>query len=75
MKLSKNFSLKEFTKSMTATRLGIDNTPQDEHLEWRCGLFVCVCVFVSACVLCSICLRLGFKCIVCAVPQVVSNAL
>ena len=33
MKLSKNFTLKEFTKSMTATRLGIDNTPSDEHLE------------------------------------------
>ena len=33
MKLSKNFSLKEFTKSMTATRLGIDNTPEDEHLK------------------------------------------
>ena len=33
MKLSKNFTLKEFAKSMTATRLGIDNTPEDEHLE------------------------------------------
>jgi len=39
MKLSKNFSLKEFTKSMTATRLGIDNTPQDEHLEAAKALF------------------------------------
>ena len=27
MKLSKNFSLKEFTKSQTAARKGIDNTP------------------------------------------------
>jgi zinc D-Ala-D-Ala carboxypeptidase len=27
MKLSKNFSLVEFTKSQTATRRGIDNTP------------------------------------------------
>ena len=33
MRLSKNFTLKEFTRSMTATRLGIDNTPKDEHLE------------------------------------------
>lgn len=33
MKLSKNFSLKEFTRSSTASRLGIDNTPTDEHLE------------------------------------------
>lgn len=39
MKLSKNFSLKEFTKSMTATRLGIDNTPEDEHLEAAKALF------------------------------------
>ena len=27
MQLSKHFSLKEMTKSMTATRKGIDNTP------------------------------------------------
>ncbi len=27
MKLSKNFSLEEFTKSQTATRLGIENNP------------------------------------------------
>jgi len=33
MKLSKNFTLKEFTKSQTAERRGIDNTPNDEHLE------------------------------------------
>ena len=39
MKLSKNFTLKEFTKSMTATRLGIDNTPQGEHLVAAQELF------------------------------------
>ena len=39
MRLSKNFTLKEFTKSMTATRLGIDNTPQDEHLVSAVALF------------------------------------
>ena len=33
MRLSKNFTLKEFTKSQTAERRGIDNTPNDEHLE------------------------------------------
>ena len=33
MKLSKNFSLAEFTKSQTAERQGLDNTPTDEHLE------------------------------------------
>ena len=27
MQLSKHFKLEEFTKSMTATRKGIDNTP------------------------------------------------
>tara|TARA_R100001594_G_scaffold100148_1_gene134656 strand:+ start:6318 stop:6767 length:450 start_codon:yes stop_codon:yes gene_type:complete len=30
MKLSKNFSLDELTKSQTALRLGIDNTPHEE---------------------------------------------
>ena len=33
MNLSANFTLKELTKSETATRLGIDNTPNDEALE------------------------------------------
>lgn len=33
MNLSKNFSLKEFTKSNTATRLGISNQPTEEHVE------------------------------------------
>ena len=33
MRLSKNFSLRELTKSATAERAGIDNTPKDiEHL-------------------------------------------
>ena len=39
MKLSKNFSLQEFTKSQTALRRGIDNTPNDEHLKAAQGLF------------------------------------
>ena len=33
MRLSTNFTLAEFTKSQTATRKGLDNTPGDEHLE------------------------------------------
>lgn len=33
MQLSENFTLTEFTKSQTGARLGIDNTPQGEHLE------------------------------------------
>ena len=33
MLLSENFSLNEFTKSDTAVRKGIDNTPNDVHLE------------------------------------------
>ena len=32
MKLSANFSLTEFTKSQTADRLGIDNTPPEEMI-------------------------------------------
>ena len=33
IRLSKNFSLRELTKSATAERSGIDNTPKDlEHL-------------------------------------------
>lgn len=33
MKISKYLSLEEATKSQTAVRLGIDNTPNDEQLE------------------------------------------
>ena len=33
MQLSSNFSLGELTKSQTATRKGIDNTPSPEHQE------------------------------------------
>ena len=32
MNLSKSFTLNELTKSQEATRLGIDNTPSDEHI-------------------------------------------
>jgi len=33
MKLSENFTLSEMTKSQTAIRKNIDNTPTDEHVE------------------------------------------
>ena len=33
MKLSKNFTLTEFTKSQTALRKGLDNSMPEEHLE------------------------------------------
>ncbi len=33
MNLSANFSFKELTKSDTATRLGIDNTPDEETID------------------------------------------
>lgn len=39
MRLSKNFTMAEFTKSQTASRQGIDNTPQGEHLEAAKVLF------------------------------------
>ena len=39
MRISKNFTLQEFTKSQTAERLGLDNTPNEEHLENAKKLF------------------------------------
>jgi len=39
VRLSKNFTLQEFTKSQTAERLGLDNTPNEEHLENAKKLF------------------------------------
>tara|TARA_Y100001937_G_C7126068_1_gene334996 strand:+ start:1248 stop:1712 length:465 start_codon:yes stop_codon:yes gene_type:complete len=39
VRLSKNFTLQEYTKSQTATRKGIDNTPNDEHLAKAKDLF------------------------------------
>lgn len=33
MKLSKYFSLEEFTRSDTARKLGLDNTPTPEHIK------------------------------------------
>ena len=39
MRLSTNFTLAEFTKSQTATRKGLDNTPGAEHLENAKALF------------------------------------
>ena len=38
-RLSKNFTLTEFTKSQTALRQGIDNTPGEEHLASAKSLF------------------------------------
>lgn len=39
MRLSKNFTLAEFTKSQTALRLDLDNNPSEEHLEAAQMLF------------------------------------
>jgi zinc D-Ala-D-Ala carboxypeptidase len=39
MRLSTNFTLAEFTKSQTATRKGLDNTPGPEHLANATELF------------------------------------
>ena len=39
VRLSKNFTLQEFTKSQTAERRGIDNTPVAGHLENAKALF------------------------------------
>lgn len=40
VRLSKNFTLQEFTKSQTAIRQGLDNTPGEEHLYNAKELFV-----------------------------------
>lgn len=39
MRLSENFTLAEYTKSQTASRKGIDNTPGEEHLAAAKELF------------------------------------
>ena len=39
VRLSKNFTLNEYTKSQTAIRRGIDNTPSNEHLSKAKSLF------------------------------------
>ena len=42
MQLSQNFSLEELTKSQTATRKGIDNTPSAEHQANLQSLCACI---------------------------------
>jgi len=42
MKLTQNFSLEELTKSETALRFGMDNTPNDEQLSNMVALCECV---------------------------------
>ena len=39
MRLSANFTVQEFTKSQTAIRQGLDNTPNEEHLTSAKKLF------------------------------------
>ena len=39
VKLSENFSLQEYTKSQTATRQGLDNTPNEGHMTSATALF------------------------------------
>ena len=39
VRLSTNFTLTEYTKSQTAIRQGLDNTPTDEHLSKAKQLF------------------------------------
>ena len=39
MRLSENFTLAEFTKSQTATRKGLENSPNEEHLAKAKELF------------------------------------
>ena len=39
VRLSENFSLQEYTKSQTATRQGLDNTPNERHMTSATALF------------------------------------
>jgi len=39
VRLSENFSLQEYTKSQTATRQGLDNTPNEGHMTSATALF------------------------------------
>ena len=39
VRLSQNFTLQEYTKSQTALRQGIDNTPTEEHMANATALF------------------------------------
>ena len=39
VRLSTNFSLQEYTKSQTATRQGLDNTPNEAHMTSATALF------------------------------------
>ena len=52
MRISKNISYAEATKSQTATRKGIDNTPNDDQLEnmrlWADNIFEPVREFVGS---------------------------
>lgn len=47
MKISKNFSLEEFTHSDTALRQGIDNAPGSEQIINLCALYT-TCYNLSA---------------------------
>lgn len=42
MILSNNFTLQEYTKSQTATRLGLDNSPTGQHIKSAWVLFTLV---------------------------------
>ena len=46
VRLSKNFTLQEFTKSQTALRHSIDNTPGDDHLANAKSLFECINLYI-----------------------------
>ena len=39
VRLSENFSLQEYTKSQTALRQGLDNTPNEDHMASATALF------------------------------------
>jgi len=63
MKLSDNFSLSEFTKSQTALRNGIDNTPSEEVIENLKALCENVLQPIREYFLMPVFISSGFRCV------------
>tara|TARA_A100000171_G_scaffold20865_1_gene19266 strand:+ start:2459 stop:2923 length:465 start_codon:yes stop_codon:yes gene_type:complete len=63
MQLSKNFSLQELTKSQTATRLGIDNTPNKAQIINLTNLCVNILQKVRDRFAKPVIINSGFRCV------------
>lgn len=63
MRLSKNFYLSEFTKSNTAKRLGINNTPGPEEIQNLKDLVDAVCQPTREHINAPLIISSGFRCL------------